>query len=369
MAPSARPVVAIDVTPLAPPQTGIGQFVAHLLHELGLLEPPVPVLPYLLSRRAAVTVPGLRRLPIPAGLGRRLWARSDHPNCQRWLGEADVVHATNYVAPPTHRPTIVSVHDLSPFGDPSQVQPGLRSVAAIVRRAVDRGAWIHTISEHIGAQARELLGTDRVVTVPLAGAELAPATGPPLPGIDQRPYVLALGRRERRKNLPRLVAAFGLAHEHLPDLSLVLAGPPGDDQEQIDAAIAALPRAAAEHVLITDWLEPGQRTTALRGARVLAYPSLDEGFGLPMLEAMRAGVPVVAACAGAIPEVAGDAAVLVDPTDVEQLAAELVRVVDDEALRRSLIERGHAQALAFTWQRTASAMADLYERAATEARR
>src|SRR5262249_55400230 len=162
---------------------------------------------------------------------------------------------------------------------------------------------------YVSRQVVELLGTARVRVIPHGPP---PPTAPPsavapLPGLDGRPYVLAVGTREPRKNLTTLVEAFGLLHPAHPDLALVLVGQHGPDRPSIDAAVAALPRSAVEQVLLTDWVSEDQRRAVLARARAVAYPSLDEGFGFPLLEAMQAGVPVVAAAAGAIPEVAGDA--------------------------------------------------------------
>src|SRR5205823_14265700 len=123
---------------------------------------------------------------------------------------------------------------------------------------------------------------------------------------------------------------------------------------------------AAEHVLLTDWVSDDQRAGVLARASVLAYPSLDEGFGFPLLEAMQLGVPVVAAAAGAIPEVAADAAVLVDPADPAALARGLAAVVADDALRRRLVADGHDRVGAFSWARSAEAFAALYRDAAME---
>jgi glycosyltransferase involved in cell wall biosynthesis len=178
--------------------------------------------------------------------------------------------------------------------------------------------------------------------------------------------VLALGTREPRKNLARLVEAFGLVHAEHPDLALVLVGQDGPDRPNIDAALAALDPSAAEQVLLTDWVSEDQRAGVLARARALAYPSLDEGFGFPLLEAMQAGVPVVAAAAGAIPEVAADAALLVDPHDAPALAAALIAATTDDDVGARLVAAGRARVAAFSWTRSAEAFAALYREAAME---
>jgi glycosyltransferase involved in cell wall biosynthesis len=171
---------------------------------------------------------------------------------------------------------------------------------------------------------------------------------------------LALGTRERRKNLPCLVEAFGLMAGQTDDLTLVLAGPSGNDDDAIFEQITVLPSRARERVQVLDWVPEETRRWLLHNALVLAYPSVDEGFGFPVLEAMSAGAVVVASTAGSIPEVAGDAALLVSPEDVVGLAAALDRAVDDRELRDALMARGAVRTREFSWAETARKMSDLY---------
>ena len=325
--------VALDTTPLLGQRTGIGTLVARLVEGLDERD-DVELLRYAVSIRAPVP-PGVRRFPYPARFALEAWSRGSTPSGRRTLRGADLVHGTNYVAPPTGWPTVVSVHDVSFVTNPELATGAVRSFVPIIRRCIAGGAWVHTISEHVAGQVRELFDAERVRVV-YPGAtrtSIAASPRPPLPGIDGRRYVLAIGMREPRKNLARLVDAFGLLHETHTDTALVLAGPSGPDDATIDAAIGRLSRPAAECVLVTDWLDDDQRDAVLAAASVVAYPSLDEGFGFPALEGMAAGVPVVAARAGAIPEVVGEAAVLVDPLEPADIADGLARALDDDALR------------------------------------
>jgi glycosyltransferase involved in cell wall biosynthesis len=175
--------------------------------------------------------------------------------------------------------------------------------------------------------------------------------------------VLAIGTLERRKNLPTLVRAFGeLADQH-PDLSLVLAGGDGDDTAAIAAAIDALGAGLSQRVLRTGRVDEHARSWLLRHATALAYPSLDEGFGFPLLDAMQAEVPVAASNAGSIPEVAGGAALLCDPMDHVALAGHLRALLDDEAERERRVQLGRDRWPEFHWQRCAEEMVHLYGRA------
>ena len=354
--------VAIDTTPLVGDRTGVGELTARLLESLPLIENPPEIVPYVLSRRAGELAPGTRRLFMPAQLALRVWARMPWPQERRALAGADVVHGTNYIAPPSGRPTVLTVHDTSPITHPERCEPTVRAFVPVLRRLVRSGAWVHTPSEHVARQVRDLLGTDRVEAVH-SGAP-APITTGADPHAPQRPFVLALATAEPRKNLPRLVSAYGQAQRRLPELALVIAGADGSDGPAIEAAIAGLDKTAL--VVRVGRVDDARRAGLLLAAQALAYPSYDEGFGFPMLEAMAADRPVVASSAGAIPEIAGNAALLVEPADTDALADALVRVIEDTALREELITRGRVRLAAFSWRATADGINALYRRALAE---
>jgi alpha-1,3-rhamnosyl/mannosyltransferase len=175
-------------------------------------------------------------------------------------------------------------------------------------------------------------------------------------------YVLALGTVEPRKDLPGLVTAFDrMAGDHGP-VALVLAGGAGWGDDALSRAVAGSPFSGRIVRLgyVADEALPG----VLAGAAVLAYPSVYEGFGFPPLEAMAAGVPVVATAVGAIPEVAGDGALLVPPGDIDALADGLARVLSGGELAGDLIRRGRARAAEFTWEKCGRGLAALYADAA-----
>jgi alpha-1,3-rhamnosyl/mannosyltransferase len=178
-------------------------------------------------------------------------------------------------------------------------------------------------------------------------------------------YVLALGTVEPRKDLPTLVAAFDLAAAVVDDLALVVAGPDGWGVEAFDRAVANARHRERIHRL--GWVDDRARADLLAGARSLAFPSIYEGFGLPPLEAMAAGVPVVCSDLAVLVEVTGDAARHVPAGDPDALAAALVALEGDEALRADLIRRGEAHVGRFTWDACATGMADLLRGAADRA--
>jgi glycosyltransferase involved in cell wall biosynthesis len=351
--------VAFDIGALLGPLTGVGTAVAGMEAALAARD-DVELIPYACSFRGELR-PGDRRLPIPAALAHRLWAHTSHPQVDRWLRPARVVHGTNYVVGPARAARVVSVYDCWFLRHPGDANPDVVRAGQVLRRAVAHGATVHASSAATAAACRELLRTERVETIPLG-----PPPDPP-PARDRPdgpPYVLALGTLERRKNVPRLVEAFGKLVANRHDVALVLAGADGDDRAAIDAAIDALPATARSRVDVRGRVDAATKATLLAHAAVLAYPSLDEGFGFPLLEAMQRRVPVVASTAGSIPEVAGDAALLVDAADCDALADALATVLDDDEVSSRLIEAGSARLAAFSWQATGEGLAALYHRLA-----
>jgi glycosyltransferase involved in cell wall biosynthesis len=358
--------VALDVGPLYGHRTGVGEAVAGM-HAALAARQDVRVDGYLVSFRSDAR-PGHRKLPLPGIVASHLWARADAPRADRWLGDAQVVHGTNYVAPPTRLATVVSVYDCWFLEHPELAAPVVRRAGRVLRRRVAGGAWVHTGSQATAQQARELLATDRVAVIPLGPpapvAELAdlptPAAAASIAG---RPFVLALGTQERRKDLPLLVTAFDRVATRDSDVLLVLAGAPGDASESVAQALAAVSAPARARVLDLGVVDPATKQWLLRQASVLAYPSLDEGFGFPILEAQSAGTPVVARAVGSIPEVAGDAAVLVTERSAEALADELSATLADTGRRLGLIAAGHRNVARFSWDSTGEALAGLYRTA------
>lgn len=364
--------VAVDVAPLYGPRTGVALAVAGLVAALRALEDPPELVPYLTSYRARPT-DGTRRLPYPAALTLRTWPRSSLPPADRFLRPAQVVHGTNYTVPPGRLPRLVSVYDCWFLRHEHLAVPDVRRAGRVLRRSIDKGAVVHCTSAATAGHLAQLFPGARIETIPLGpppalpdpgdGSRSAPA---PIPELVGASFVLALGTVERRKNLPALVAAWGeLAPRHAA-LWLVLAGSPGDDSPALDQALDAIGGAASRRVLRPGRVDDATKAWLLTNAAALAYPSLDEGFGFPLLEAMAAGTPVVATSVGSIPEVAGDAAILCAPDDVAGLADALHRVLTDADERERLLAAGRRRLQAFDWETTALAMSALYRDLAGE---
>jgi glycosyltransferase involved in cell wall biosynthesis len=369
--------VAFDATPLIGPRTGVGEFCAGALQALAK-RGDLAMGAYSMSgrRRHAIAseVPAgvaVHDRPMAAGPLSKLWAHWPLPPAELFVGHTDVVHGTNFVVPPAWwAATVVTVHDLTPLRFPEMCLPPARAYPELVRKALGRGAWVHTHTSSVANEVVASLGArpDRVRVVhpgvwpPASSGPNDAPTGavgrsPLLPDWVSR-YVLAVGTIEPRKDLPSLVQAFGMFAKGYPGLALVHAGPDGWGSAQLDEAIAACP--AANQVVRLGWVDDHDRDVLMAGATVFAFPSIYEGFGLPPLQAMAAGAPVVSTRCGAMEEVLGDAARLVDVGEVDALAEALEDLLDDEAARLELVRGGHQRAALYTWEGCASGLSALY---------
>lgn len=391
MACDTRPVrLAYDCTYALSPPTGIGNFATAVLSRL-LRRDDITVTGYAVAWRqvGAVTDAVAQRLaasgphggsppgvPVPKRTGvlnpkyaRAAWKRSDVPPIEWFTGGVDVVHSPNYVLPPTRRAAgVVSVHDLTMIRYPQMATADTRGYPKLIQRAVERGAWVHTDTLAVADEVVDTFGAepDRVRCVPLAAdpvCDADAAVGVELAGTDR--FILALGTVEPRKNLPRLVAAFDRLADDDPEVHLVLAGNPGWGVDTLEAAtVVARNRSRIKPL---GWVDHLGRAALLRSASVLAYPSLYEGFGIPPLEAMSVGTPVLAGRVGALTETCGDAALFCDPTDVDDIAGGLHTLLSDDSLRRTLIDRGVRHAAGFSWDRTTDGIVGLYRDATADA--
>jgi glycosyltransferase involved in cell wall biosynthesis len=358
--------------------TGIGVFCHGALAALAQ-RPGVDVRAYAISwRRRRLMEARLpdgvaaRQRPMPARPLHALWARGNAPPLEWFIGPTDVVHGTNFLVPPTGRAAaVVSVHDLTPLHHPELCTTATLAYPGLIRRALDRGAWVHTDSAFVAREVVEAFDADpsrvRVVNpgvpdLPVVSEATVTAVLRKFLPPDVERYCLAIGTAEPRKDLPGLVRAFDAAVGRQPDVALVLAGPPGWGEQALDSAVAA--SGARGRIVRTGWVEPADLAALLSRASVLAFPSLYEGFGFPPLQAMRAGVPVVATRAGSLPEVLGDGALLVEVGDHDGLVEALASCLGDAAVRRHLVAAGSAWSARYSWERCGDGLEALYRDAA-----
>ena len=294
-----------------------------------------------IGTRLPATVAAVQR-PMPARPLHALWGRGAWPPVEWFIGGVDVVHGTNFVVPPSRRAAeVVSVHDLTPLHHPELCNPATLAYPGLIRRALRRGAWVHTDSAFVAGEVVEAFGADPARVRVVAPGRAAPARHRAARGA--RRCVAALPPRGRGTLHP------GHRHGRAPQgspgpgprlrpsgRSPRRPGPGTGRSAGVGRGGLSRPstrRGRGHGWCGTGWLEPTVLAALLQEAAVLAFPSLYEGFGFPPLEAMAAGVPVVATRAGSLPEVLGDGAVLVDVGDDDGLVDALDRVLDDPALR------------------------------------
>lgn len=331
--------------------------------------------------RLAPRFPVLARPPlgwVTRKIDGRLAAPINAALARRAIGALDLFHYTDVVA----RAPVVSaarhvftIYDLTPRLHPETHRPEMiaahERLCDLARERADR---IITISEASRRDIIEQLGIpeDRVCAIPLAvraslprdvSAETLGQVQARL-GLAGRPYVLAGGSLEPRKNLPRLIDAFArLAGEPaLPEVRLVLAGARWHGANAVEQAVAR--HRLEERVILTDYIDDETLAALIKGCAAFAYVSIYEGFGLPVLEAMALGAPVVTSNNSSLPEVAGDAALLVDPLSPESIAGALHRLLTEADLARDLRARGARQEQRFSWERTAREHLRLYHEVA-----
>lgn len=375
--------LAYDAASMLGRRTGVGHYAATLLEELETLalerDGALDVSLFAFTRLPADALAPdlrarLRHVRVPARLVVNAWEVVARVGGGRpALGGArgfDVVHGTNFWVPPqTRRNGVVTVHDLTFLRHPEWCTPQVRRYRTLLPPVLRRCGAVLTPSvtgaEHVAAE----LGVerDRVVATPL-GVRSTFVGAVPDGALLQRlgvrgDYLLFLGTREPRKNLPRLLRAY--AASGLREVQLVLAGPDGWGEEDLGALAGSL--GVADRVRTTGYLTDAEAASLVSGARAFVFPTLYEGFGLPPLEAMAAGVPVVATRADPLPEILGEAPFWCDPLDVDSIAAALVEAVSDEQGRAARVEAGLRQAARYDWRRTAELTLAAYDRVAEEA--
>ena len=366
--------IGIDITPLAGPRAGVGNYCYYLLGRLAALAPEFQFLGLAtgLPRIDQGDLPGsmvYRQIRVPTRLMYRLWSVAHAPKADVLLGGLDVYHATNYFLPPVKSARrVLTIHDMAFLARPGLCSPKItRSFAKHVPRFIEEADAVIACSESTKA---DILRYSKVepakVTVAYEAAgedfarkdrEAAAHRLSKAYGI-QGPYLLFVSTLEPRKNVPTLLRAFARLAKDIPH-RLVLVGGLGWSTGPIFEALDKLQ--LGERVMQIGFVESHSDLSAFYSAAdAFVFPTLYEGFGLPLIEAMTCGCPVVTSNNASVPEVTGDAALRVDAEDVEGIAAAIRRVLEDEPLRESLRARGIEQAAKFSWDRCARITLDVY---------
>jgi glycosyltransferase involved in cell wall biosynthesis len=372
-------VIGLDFTPAYEQGGGIGRYVRELTHALAEHvqfsyrlfvsgvprgtpgEPPAPNMSW-----AATPV-------TPAWLA-RLWHRARIPfPIQGFTGHLDLYHATDFTLPPVwpHIPTVLTVHDLSFVRVPEAASPSLRAyLNRVVPRSVARASHILADSEATRQDILTLYGTPaEKVTVLYSGVDARfrrVADAAELAAIRMRyhlpdkPLLISVGTVQPRKNYSRLIEALASVRRRGLDVDLLIVGGKG----WLDGPIYETLRSTQmePHVHFTGFAREDDLPALYSLASATVLPSLYEGFGLPVLESMACGTPVVTSNVSSLPEVAGTAGLLVDPLNTDDIAHAIERVLTEDSLRERLSSDGFARAKDFSWSRSAAQLVELYTR-------
>ena len=235
----------------------------------------------------------------------------------------------------------------------------------VIRNVAKKSSQVLAISNFVKQDIVDFTGINPdKITVTLEAVDEFDEPPKPVPGFEDKEYIMFNGRPLLHKNLKRVIEAFAILHEKNPDLYLMLAGK--KNKLQADYVAHANKLGVSDHVIITDWITDGQLKWAMQHTKAYIWASLSEGFGLPPLEAMLNNAPVVSSNASCMPEILGDAAHYFNPLDVQDMANKIQEVLEDPVLREELCEKGHQQIQKYSWKRMAEQTLTVYKKALNE---
>lgn len=373
--------IFVDVRTAIGPQPGVKFYTTRLLrwlpkvapqHEYGALALKSLRAPISEEDRAAIGRP-IHTPVLPAGIIERVWERDPRQTFDAFTRGCDLYHLTNYMTPVLKKPALVAVfHDLAWLRIPECYTPyGIAYFNRLLQLLVERATLILTISNSTRDDILEFtpVKEDKIRVIHLAGdhEDYEPVTPERIAEVGtahglRRPYYLMLGELCPKKNVPRTLEAYREVRRTWPDCpDMVLAGRDGEDSDQVQALMESDELKGAVHRL--GYVPGPDVRPLLAGATALLYPSLYEGFGLPPLQAMQVGAPVITSNVASLPEVVGDAGLLVDPRSAGELAEAMREMGTNGALRDEMIRRGRERCRQFSWERTARETVAAYEEA------
>jgi glycosyltransferase involved in cell wall biosynthesis len=374
--------IGIDISRTVEESTGVGYYAKHLVRALAGIDAENDYLLYGIFydcypegwRKASIPKSPNFRLHQKNSLSwlvRKRWENAGRHK-EKLLGGIDLLHSTAYTMPLlSHLPVIVTIHDLSFFVYPQHhTEANYQFVTRNVHQAARRAGFIIADSESTKKDIMRFLHVpeERMEVIYLAAGDgfdekRSPETIAQTKnkyGIN-KPYFLAVGSMEPRKNLASALIAFkALKETKKIDYQFVVAGGKGWKNEAFYRLLKKL--SIDEHLVLTGYVPEEELPALYQGAEVFVYPSLYEGFGLPVLEAMSSGTPVITSNASSLPEVAGDAALLVNPMETFDLYRAMEALVMNPALKADFKEKGFKQSKKFTWEKTALETLEVYRK-------
>ena len=357
--------IGIDVTPILYEGTGVGEYTRQLVGELLRQNPDDEFMLFFSTLRGfnkikeklkewggddKVHVVGF---PFPPVFWQFVWNKLNLIKIEWLIGKVDVFHCWDYLIPPSNCPRIVTIHDLTPI-----LYPGTHTIKIVdnfklvLQKIRHEKIPVLTVSEnskkdlikHAGINADSLHvvynGKDKFEP-PVSNTE----------NISDK-YILCVGTREPRKNLNKVVAAFNLIAGKYPELRLIIVGKYGWGKELVSSI--------KNRVKILGFISREKLIHLYKNAVCLVYPSLYEGFGLPVLDAMSLGCPVITSKTSSLPEVGGEAVLYVNPNDEKEISASIMRMIEESELRNELIKKGLVQAEKFSWEKCARETREIY---------
>jgi glycosyltransferase involved in cell wall biosynthesis len=364
--------ILLDYRPALRARTGVGEYAHQMAAALARQLAPADNLVLFSSswkdRLQPEIIPGAKVVDarVPVTFLNLAWHRLEWPPAETFAGDVDVVHSMHPLLMPARRAAqVVTVHDLYFLDAPENTTAEIRrDYPTLARSHARRADAVVTVSEYTAGQVRTRLdvGADLVAICPNGAPAWAPVEHYSPSG-----HVLFMGTIEPRKNVATLLRAYGELRTRRPGAPpLVLAGAVSPSCRALLDDLSRPPFAGhARHI---GYVSGEERVRLYREASVVVLPSLDEGFGLPALEAMTVGVPVIVSSRGALPEVVGPAGLIVEPDDVDGLASAMDRVLGDPGLARDCAARGLVQARRFSWDASATRLMAVYA-SAVERRR
>lgn len=360
--------ILLDYRPALRERTGVGEYVHQLAAALVRRLSPDDGLTLLSSswrdRLAPDAVPGasIVDLRVPVRVLNAAWHRLGTPAVERFAGEADIAHSPSPLLMPSARAAqVVTIHDLDFLDHPERTRAEIRrDYPSLAPRHVPRADHVIAVSAHTAGEVERRLGVPRErITVCSPGA---PAWAPRTSGAPPHGPILFMSTLEPRKNVGLLIDAYARLRSRLPAAPmLLLAGRAAEGSEEWLRRIAEPP--LRDHIRHIGYVAAHDRYDSYCRASMVVLPSHTEGFGLPALEAMTAGVPVVVTRAGALPEVVGDAGFIVEPDDVDGLSAAMRAVLTDPIRAADAVERGIRRARHYSWDASAAVLLDAYREA------